>query len=151
MDRRRILPRFPIRDVAAGVDPRTIVTMVQTPVPAAIVADALNDAPANVLLGDQPVLLLRDGAGGSIRAFDRRIDGDLFVRLKPYRNAKKPLAVFSDTGSNSLWTKGIVAMEGGPEVKGKKLARIPVEEELYWGVMKYWYKDLQLYRPTPDK
>ena len=41
-------------------------------------------------------------------------------------------------------------IEGGPEVKGKKLSRLSVEEDLYWGVMKYWYKDLQLYRPAAE-
>jgi len=145
-----IVPRFAMPDVFTGVDPKLRVALVQTPTPAAVVADALTDAPANLTFGDEPVLLLRDGPGGAIRAYDRRIDGDLFVRLRPYRNTKKPTAAFVDDSSNSFWSRNVVAIEGGPEVKGKKLPRIPVEEDLYWGVMKYWYKDLQLYRPVPD-
>ncbi|CAN5601875.1 hypothetical protein BH10PLA1_BH10PLA1_02910 [soil metagenome] len=145
-----ILPQFAMPNVSTGVDPKTRVAVIQSVLPAAVVADALTDAPANLSFGDEPVLLLRDGPGGPIRAYDRRIDGDLFVRLKPYHNTKKPLVLFADDSSNSLWSRGIVAIEGGPEVKGKKLMRIPVEEDLYWGVMKYWYKDLQLYRPVPD-
>ncbi len=145
-----ILPRFPMPNISAGVDPEMRVAIVQTTKPAAIVASALTDEPANLMFGDDPVLLLRDGPGGPVRAYERRIDGDLFVRLKPYHNVKKPLAVFADSSTNSLWTKGVMATEGGPEVKGKKLNRIPVEDDLYWGVMKYWYPELQLYRPVPD-
>ncbi len=147
---RPIVPRFVIRDVFNGVDPKTHIAIVQGTTPQAITVDSIGDRPANLMLGDQPVLILRDGPGSSIRAFDRRIDGDLFVRLKPHRDTKKPAAAFSDASSGSLWSKNFVAVEGGPEVKGKKLAKIPVEEDLSWGVMKFWYKDLQLYRPAGD-
>ncbi len=142
-----ILPHFPMPDVFNGVDPQTRIAVVQSTPPAAIVADTLGDDPANLTFGDSPILLLRDGPGGTIRAYDRRIDTDLFVRLKPYHSTKKPLAAYIDDSSNSFWSHNIVALEGGPEVKGKKLTKIPVEEDLYWGVMKYWYRDLQLYQP----
>ena len=35
-------------------------------------------------------------------------------------------------------------MEAKKEFRGKRLAALPVEDELYWGVMKYWYPELQL-------
>ena len=38
----------------------------------------------------------------------------------------------------------LVAIDGDKERKGKKLRPVEVEEDLYWGVMKYWYPDLEL-------
>ena len=37
-----------------------------------------------------------------------------------------------------------VAVEGKKEYVGKKLKELPAEEGLYWGVMKYWFPQLQL-------
>jgi hypothetical protein len=143
-----ILPRFPMPDVFNGLDPETRIAVVQTTPPAAIEADALTGAPANLTIGKEPVLLVRDGPGQSIRAFDRRIDGDFYVRLKPHHDAKKPSLIYFDPGSNSYWSHNLIALEGGPELKGKRLSRIAIDEGLYWGVMKYWYRDLQLYKPN---
>jgi hypothetical protein len=145
--RQPILPRYPTPDAAMGVDPLTRVAIVSTRTPAAFNAAAVGETPVNAMFGNDPVLLIRDGFAGGVRAFDRRIDEDLFIKLKPYRNPRKPGAIFTDDSSGSLWNRGMLAVEGGPEVKGKKLSRLMVEEDLYWGVMKYWMKDLQLYQP----
>jgi hypothetical protein len=52
--------------------------------------------------------------------------------------------LFIDTDTNSGWSTTGVAVEGKKEFRGKRLAPVPVEDELYWGVMKYWYPELQL-------
>lgn len=147
---RPILPRFPMPDVMSGLDPRTVIALVQTDKPAALLADTVTDVPTNLSLGETPVLLFRDGIGGAIRAYDRRIDQDLFVRLKPVRNPPRPGFVFKDDSTNSYWNRNAVALDGGPEIKGKKLVKLVVEEDLYWGVMKYWYRDLQLYQSKAE-
>jgi hypothetical protein len=141
-----ILPRFPMKDASMGVQPMTRVAVVSTKTPAAFVASGVGSTPINAMFGKDPVLLTRDGFAGSVRAFDRRLDEDLFVKLKPYHNPKKPLAVFTDDSTGSLWSHNLVVLEP-PEIKNKKLTRLLVEEDLYWGVMKYWMKDLQLYQP----
>ena len=45
----------------------------------------------------------------------------------------------------AAWTPGGLAVDG--ERKGHRLVAVPVEEALYWGVMKFWYPDLELVRP----
>jgi hypothetical protein len=142
-----ILPRDPTQGAAMGVDPLTRIAIVSTKTPAAFNAAAVGETPVNTMFGNDPVLLIRDGFAGSVRAFDRRIDEDLFIKLKPYRNPRKPRAHFADDSSGSLWNRSMLAIEGGPEIRDKKLTRLLVEEDLYWGVMKYWMKDLQLYQP----
>lgn len=143
-----ILPRYPMpKDAAVGEELTRRVAWVATRTPAAFTTEAIGPAPINFSFGNDPVLLIRDGFAGGVRAFDRRLDEDLFVKLKPHRNPRKPQAVFADDSTGSLWTRNMVAIEGGPEVKGKKLTRLIVEEDLYWGVMRYWMKDLQLYQP----
>ena len=37
-----------------------------------------------------------------------------------------------------------MAIEAKKEFRGKRLAPVIVEDELYWGVMKFWYPELQL-------
>ena len=37
-----------------------------------------------------------------------------------------------------------MVVEGKKEFRGKRLPPVPVEDDLYWGVMKYWYPELQL-------
>ena len=144
-----ILPKFPMKDASMGIDPMTRIAIVSSPTPAAFTAGSVGETPINAAFGKDSVLLIRDGFAGSVRAYDRRVSDDLFVKMKPYRNPKKPLAIFTDTSTGSTWNRNLVAQDDAPEIKKDqtKLTRLLVEEDLYWGVMKYWMKDLQLYQP----
>lgn len=143
-----ILPRFPMpKDAAVAGDVNKRVAIVQSKTPAAFTAEAIGSKPVNFAFGHDSVLLLRDGFANSVRAFDRRLDDDLFVKLKPTSNPKKPQAAFIDDSTGTLWTRGLVTLDERVEYRGKRLNRLIVEEDLYWGVMRYWMKDLQLYEP----
>ena len=43
----------------------------------------------------------------------------------------------TDPDSNSWWTIDGKAIDG--PLKGAQLKELPVEEDLYWGAMKFWY------------
>lgn len=87
-----------------------------------------------------PVLLVRDGA--LIRAYRRQVGGDLFPRFEPRKDRRHPTVVMSDTDSGSLWNARGSCLAG--ELAGEQLQEIPMESDLYLGVMRYWYPGLQL-------
>jgi hypothetical protein len=92
-----ILPRYPMpKDAAVGADLTRRIALVAGKTPAAFTTDAIKATPINFSFGNDPVLLIRDGFGHSVRVFDRRLDDDLFVKLKPTSNPKKPQAAFID-------------------------------------------------------
>ena len=98
---------------------------------------------ANLSADGQPVLAFRDPVTGVARGFRRRVD-DLSPRFKPNRDPNRKDVVFIDSDTNSGWNAAGVAIEARKEFRGKRLAMVPVEDELYWGVMKYWFPELQL-------
>ena len=69
----------------------------------------------------------------TLRVFDRRVDEDLFVKLKPHKDPRKPAVAFIDDSTGALWSRNAIAIEGGPEIKNKKLPRLIVEEDLAAG------------------
>ena len=104
---------------------------------------SLSSAPLNLSADDTPVLAFRDPLTNVARAFRRKVD-DLSPRFKLNRDSSRKDVLFIDTDTNSGWSAAGVAVEGKKEFRGRRLAPVPVEDELYWGVMKYWYPELQL-------
>ena len=137
-----IQPSYPVKADLGGVPAHTFVAVVGRHDPVAIRMDALSRDPVNVTADGVPVIVFRDGQG-TVRAFDRRID-DLSPQFRPNRDRTRKNVAFTDADSNSGWNEQGVAVDG--ELKGKKLAPVPVGEDLYWGVMKYWYPGLQMTR-----
>jgi hypothetical protein len=144
------MPPAPAADGAAGGGmpaEDAMVTFVETPPRAlALPPGEVGLEPMNLSAGGVPVLLFRDGATGEVRAFDRRIEADLSPQFRAARdNARREKgATFVDADTNTAWTAHGVAVDG--ERKGHKLRPVPVEEALYWGVMKFWYPGLELVR-----
>jgi hypothetical protein len=142
-------PAVPIQPKMAGKNVDGIpaekrVALVPTTQPIAIDADAITPKPANITTGPLRLLIYRDASTGFIHAMDRNVTEDLFptFRILTTPNKKFPDAFFTDSDSNSLWTIDGKAIEG--PLKGKEMKKVAIEDDLYWGVMKTWYPELQL-------
>jgi len=127
---------------AAPISTDRRIAMIATTQPAAVPSDVRADHPLNLSAGDLRVLLLRDAKTGDLRAFDRRVNEDLFPTFSPHQVKKKPQIALIDSDTASLWSIDGVAIDGA--LKGQRLRELEVEDDLPLDVMKYWYPQLQL-------
>jgi hypothetical protein len=123
------------------------ICLIGTPQPVAVQPEEITEDVLNTKAGDSTVLLGRDPKTENLRAFDRHLSADLFLTFRPLarRPRKHPDAAMVDDESGSLWTLDGRAVDG--PLKGQRLAEIPVENGLYWGVMKFWMPDLMVIHP----
>ncbi|HEV2295232.1 MAG TPA: DUF3179 domain-containing (seleno)protein [Tepidisphaeraceae bacterium] len=140
-----IQPRQKMPPIPSDVPADTLVTLVATTQPTAVLPEALDAKPLNLIAGGTPVFVFRDPAGVA-RGFDRHVEYDLMPPFRTARGEGRKGAAFIDGYTETAWSIAGVAMDG--DLKGRKLTPVPIEEELPWGVMKYWYPQLELYRPT---
>ena len=140
-----IQPRQKMPPIRSDVPADQTITLIATTQPAAVLPEELNANPINLNAGDTPVFVFRDPAGVA-RAFDRHVEPDLMPPFHSARGAGRKGAAFIDRYTDTAWSVAGVATDG--ELKGRKLTPVPVEEELTWGVMKYWYPKLELHHPS---
>ena len=109
--------------------------------------DAITSEPMNETGGDVPVLVFRDPASGTVRAFDRRIEADLIpqFRINPDSHRRKG-AAFIDSDTDSGWTHAGVATDGAS--RGKRLSPVLVQEDVWSRAALYWHPHVR--RPIPD-
>jgi hypothetical protein len=138
-----IVPKTLATSSARAGDSRRI-AMIATTQPVAVPSEIDPDHPLNTTAGGLRVLVLRDRRTGELRAFDRRINEDLFPAFAAHTVKKKPQVALIDSDTASLWSIDGVAVEGA--LKGQRLRELEIEDELWWGVMKDWYPQLQLAR-----
>ena len=141
--RQPMRPVYPMPKMDLKQPAEASVAMIGLQRPAAMLSASLSSAPVNLSADDAPVLAFRDPLTNIARAFRRKVD-DLSPRFKLNRDTSRKDVLFIDTDTNSGWSAAGVAVEGKKEFRGKRLAPAPIEDELYWGVMKYWYPELQL-------
>lgn len=123
----------------------TPIVLLRTDPPVALL-DGAYDRPVQTRAGDTPIALWRD-SGGALRAFNRTVDTDLFLTFKITKDKKgNPKRIDNQTGS--VWTDDARAIDG--PLAGKRLTPITIEENVYWGVSKQWFADLQLIRLEDD-
>ena len=75
-------------------------------------------------------------------------DQDLMPRFLLNKDPKRRNVALIDADTNTGWSASGVAIDGDKKMRGHRLRPIDVQEDLYWGVMKYWYPDLQLLHPN---
>ena len=112
--------------------------------PIAVLSNQVTTAPLNVRVGEVAVLLFRDPQTAEIRAFDRRIEDDLIPTFRVNKDPKRKGAAFYDPDTGSGWDLHGVVVAGKKEFKDHRLQPLQVEEGLAWGIMKYWYPELEL-------
>lgn len=143
-----ILPRYGVPRVEPD-DPTLMISLLRTTPPIAVAQGQVMDLGARTLHlgeGGLRLLLIEDSATRRLRAFDRAVEGDLFITLRRATAPGAPRAVFRDDESGSLWDRDARAIEG--PLAGTALREIPVEPELFWGTMKRWLPDLRLLSPS---
>jgi hypothetical protein len=141
-----ILPRQPIPGLATTQPAIARIIFAPTTRPVAIPAESVGNEPANVSAGEIQLLLFRDKETGLLKAFDRRVQEDLFPMFRRKSDPKRPLVVLEDQDSGTEWSADGKGIEG--PFKGEQLKPVAVEDDLCWGVMKHWYPDLQWVTPT---
>ncbi len=114
------------------------VAMIEIDPPIALPSDVQLNGPINLLAGEQRLMVVRDPRTGALRAFDRRVSDDLFPTFAPHGPG------MADSDTKSTWSFDGRATAG--PLEGERLREIPVEDGLYWGVMKFWYPRLTLLR-----
>jgi hypothetical protein len=134
----------------APAQDETRIAFIPTTQPLAIAEADLAAGPINTNAGTLPVLVFRDEVTGVTRAFDRRVEADLIPRFESNHDPKRKDVRFVDRDTGAGWSANGVAIDGSPEMKGKKLRPIEIEGGLYWGVMKHWYPNLELFA-SPSK
>jgi hypothetical protein len=67
---------------------------------------------------------------------------DLTLKFQPNTNPRRPRALFVDSDTNSGWTIDGRAIDG--PLINQRLTPIALEEDLYWGPMKYWLPNLTI-------
>lgn len=125
--------------------PLSSIILFPTTRPIAIPAHAVGTQPANVSAGETQLLLFRDSETGMLRAFDRRVQEDLFPQFRRKSDPRRPAVMMEDQDSGSEWSADGKALEG--PLKGEQLRPVGVEDALYWAVMRHWYPGLQWVEP----
>jgi hypothetical protein len=151
--RQPLLPSWPMPKGGAGGagDPADLpVAVVGTRTPAAVASKDLRAAPLNVTADGTPVVAFRNPFNQGARAFARRLD-DLSPRFKHCSDATRSAkgVLFVDLDTDSGWNADGVAVDAKKEFRNKRLDPVVAEDGLYWGVMKYWYPNLELAAPDP--
>jgi hypothetical protein len=136
-----ILPRLSGR-LIDGMSAEARIAMIGTAPPVAIPAEPTDQALLHRRAGARRLLILRDPHTGRLRAFDRNVNQDMFPSFEPATIDRLPMAVMTDSDSKSWWTADGKAIDG--PLKGAQMTELPAEEDLYWGVIKYWYPELTL-------
>ncbi len=128
------------------LEPQTQVAVIQTSPPIAVPMDRIANTPLNFTAGQVPVLVLLDRETGQVRAFDRRLEVDLIPRFKLNTDPRRKDVALVDTDTTIGWSADGRAIDGDPGRRGFQLTELPVETDLYWGVMKFWHPELLLHQ-----
>lgn len=142
------IPSSPLRPIKKDSSGDTLIAMICTTRPVAVLLQGVPEKPASIVVGGVPVLIFRDRATKRLLVFDRRVE-DLTLKFKPNTDARRKLVVWIDQDTDSGWTADGRAVDGPLGKAGKHLASIPVDEGLWWGVMKKWVPDLEMLDPIP--
>ncbi len=143
-----VLPRAP---VASSIEVKSdaLIALFATTRPLAILSSQIGASPANIRAGDIPLLIFRDATMGDVRAFDRRVEADLIPQFVLNRDPKRK-GLFRDVDTNTCWNADGIAVDGEKARLGQKLIAVDVQEQVYWGVAKYWWPHLELINSEPQ-
>jgi hypothetical protein len=140
-------PLLPVHALPAEFanQPRQSVMLIATTQPVAVVESDLPHVPVVLDAEGTKVLLLPEQIAGVPSAFDRQVKDDLFPTFSLVDAKTGVAARLIDSDSHSLWTLAGRAVSG--PLKGERLRSIPVETQLDWRVMKFWFPSLQIVQP----
>jgi hypothetical protein len=152
MPRRAVQPYFKTPVPAGEVPANARITVINPgPMAVAVKSEQVTRQPLN-LVGDAgpPLLVFRDEQAGVVRAFDRRFDPDVAPDFRPISDAKRPGVALVDSATNTGWSLAGRVVDGDQRFRGMKLTAVSVDEDLPYGVMKFWYPGLVLQSIRPE-
>ena len=142
-----IQPAYPMPPAILDYPAGSSIILIGTTQPAALKSDDVGAEPVRVQVDGGPAFVFRESPQRPVRAFSCYLKKqELFPRFRLDREHKVKNSMFIDSDTGSSWSAG-GAWVGGPykkEMAGSRLTPLPVQDHLYWGVMKYWYPDLTL-------
>lgn len=140
-----LLPFFPKPRVGGELEPTAWITMVGAEEPVAVPSNQKN--PVEAYVDGAPAVIFRDPVSGRVRAFDRRVD-DLSPQFMLYYDPKRKERLLVDLDTETRWSLAGVALEGPLAKAPTRLQPLPVDELLFYGVMKTWYPRLEAAIPS---
>lgn len=133
-------PYYPMPRVPADLPADTRIAVIPTTQPCAIPSADIAANPVNITCGKLPVLLVRDPATGLLRAYDRRLGDDLTPVFRLNRDPRRPNVKYLDSDTPLGWSAQMAVVDGDRNWRGSRhLVPVPIEDDLYWGVMKFWF------------
>jgi hypothetical protein len=154
-----ILPTNPMPPAILDDPPLTRIVLVGTTQPAAIRSDQVGPEPSVVTVDGEPAFVFRESADKPVRAFSshfraRESKQEYIPRFTLDRAHRFKGAMFLDDDTGSGWSSAGIWLDGlrelRPDLKGTRLRPVPVQDGLYWGVMKFWYPTLKLSSPRKE-
>jgi hypothetical protein len=148
-----VLPANPLPPAILDYPATTNIVLVGTTQPAALRSDEVGSEPRNVQVDGETAFVFREAPDKSVRAFSCHLrKQDLFPHFTLDEKHKYKGAMFIDSDTGSGWSASGAWVDGmkdvRQEMKGTRLTPIPVQDGLYWGVMKFWYPELKLTSPA---
>ena len=148
-----ILPACPMPPAILDYPANTRIVVVGMTQPAALRSDQIGPEPQHVEVDGEPAFVFRERADKPARAFSCHLKKlELFPRFHLDTAHRYSGAMFIDTDTDSGWSASGAWVDGLKEMKhqmkGMRLTPLPVQDGLYWGVMKFWYPDLKLTAPA---
>jgi hypothetical protein len=144
-----ILPLNPMPPAILDYPANSSIILIGTTHPAAVKSDQVGPEPLRLDVDGESAFVFREAPGMPVKAFSCYLKKQgLLPRFHLDREHKYKGAMFvdSDTGSGwsaaGTWVGGL--KEYRKELQGTRLTPVPVQDQLYWGVMKFWYPDLKL-------
>lgn len=139
-----ILPAYPLPNQPPVRPAAKLIALIGDVHPVAVESETIGAQPVNLDIDSMPVFVVREAADQPLMVFDRRLPNDLRPRFDLAKSHRVPGAMFVDRDTNSSWSAQGVWLAGLKDLKGKKLTQAPVEDGLYWEVMKFWYPQMLL-------
>jgi hypothetical protein len=142
-----IQPAYPMPPAILDYPANSSIVLIGTTQPAALKADDVGPEPQRVQVDGVPAFVFRESPDKPVRAFSCYLKKqELFPRFSLDRDHKIKNAMFIDSDTGSAWSANGVWVGGQykKEMQGSRLIPLPVQDRLYWGVMKFWYPELTL-------
>jgi hypothetical protein len=154
--REPILPINPMPPAILDYPANNSIILVGTTQPAAVKSDQIGPEPLRLQVDGEPAFIFREAPAMPVKAFSCYLKKqELFPRFRLDREHKYKGAMFVDSDTQSGWSAAGQWVGGLKEyrklLQGTRLTAVPVQDHLYWGVMKFWYPDLKLVTPQQDQ
>jgi hypothetical protein len=147
-----VFPSNPMPPAILDYPADTRIVLVGNYRPAALRSDDVSREPIRMRVDDEPVFVFKEAPDKPVKAFSEHIaKNDLLPRFRLNTGSKHKGAMFVDSDTDSGWSADGVWVDGMHDYKGTRLAPVPVQDGLYWGVMKFWYPSLQLTTAKKDE